>query len=91
MSTLDYQQALGRKIAAERPRRGGGRAPAISTLRSKTRKAWDMTHAGRYTELTEAWSDRTLRDPPSRKLAQARACCCLTPTRPEGGRGATRD
>ncbi len=30
-----------------------GRAPAISTLRSKTRKAWDLTHAGRYTELTE--------------------------------------
>jgi transcriptional regulator with XRE-family HTH domain/tetratricopeptide (TPR) repeat protein len=30
-----------------------GRAPAISTLRSKTRKAWDLTHAARYIELTE--------------------------------------
>lgn len=29
-----------------------GGAPAIRTLRSKTRKAWDLTHAGRYTELT---------------------------------------
>jgi transcriptional regulator with XRE-family HTH domain len=29
------------------------RAPALSTLRTKARKAWDMTHAGRYTELTE--------------------------------------
>jgi transcriptional regulator with XRE-family HTH domain/tetratricopeptide (TPR) repeat protein len=28
-------------------------APALSTLRTKARKAWDMTHAGRYTELTE--------------------------------------
>jgi transcriptional regulator with XRE-family HTH domain len=30
----------------------GRRTPAISTLRSKARKAWDLTHAGRYTELT---------------------------------------
>jgi transcriptional regulator with XRE-family HTH domain len=29
------------------------RAPAISTLRNKVRKAWDLTHAARYTELTE--------------------------------------
>jgi hypothetical protein len=29
------------------------RAPAISTLRSKTRKAWELTHAGRYTALYE--------------------------------------
>lgn len=135
MSTPDYQQALGRKIAAERRRRGlsqpelarmidrsvawvsqvergvrkvdrmsvlenlatvlevplselaaeapvvaavseeppgsGGlrlvlagvhslkamlnshRSPAMSTLRARTRKAWDLTHAGRYTELSE--------------------------------------
>ena len=32
---------------------GGGRAPAVSTLRGKAAKAWDLTHAGRYTELTE--------------------------------------
>ncbi len=32
---------------------GGGRAPAVSTLRGKAGKAWDLTHAGRYTELTE--------------------------------------
>src|SRR5712692_7129304 len=25
------------------------RPPAVSTLRSKSRKAWDLTHAGRYT------------------------------------------
>ena len=31
----------------------GRRAPAISTLRSKARKAWELTHAGRYTELTD--------------------------------------
>jgi transcriptional regulator with XRE-family HTH domain len=30
----------------------GRRAPAVSTLRTRTRKAWDLTHAGRYTELT---------------------------------------
>jgi hypothetical protein len=28
---------------------------------------------------------------PSMPRPPARACCCLTPTRPEGGRGATRD
>ena len=31
----------------------GRRAPAFSTLRPKARKAWELTHAGRYTELTE--------------------------------------
>jgi hypothetical protein len=31
----------------------GRRAPALSTLRSRSRKAWELTHAGRYTELTE--------------------------------------
>ena len=31
----------------------GPRAPAVSTLRSRTRKAWELTHAGRYTGLTE--------------------------------------
>ena len=31
----------------------GRRSPALSTLRTKARKAWDLTHAGRYTELTE--------------------------------------
>jgi transcriptional regulator with XRE-family HTH domain len=31
----------------------GRRAPAISTLRTKARKAWELTHAGRYTELTD--------------------------------------
>ena len=31
----------------------GRRAPAISTLRAKARKAWELTHAGRYTELTD--------------------------------------
>jgi tetratricopeptide (TPR) repeat protein len=29
------------------------RPPAVSTLRSKSRKAWDLTHAGRYTDLTD--------------------------------------
>ncbi len=29
------------------------RTPAIGTLRTKTRKAWELTHAGRYTELTD--------------------------------------
>jgi transcriptional regulator with XRE-family HTH domain len=29
------------------------RSPALSTLRTKARKAWELTHAGRYTELTE--------------------------------------
>jgi transcriptional regulator with XRE-family HTH domain len=31
----------------------GRRAPAISTLRIKARKAWALTHAGHYTELTD--------------------------------------
>jgi len=34
----------------------GRRSPALSTLRSKTRKAWELTHAGRYTELSELLS-----------------------------------
>jgi transcriptional regulator with XRE-family HTH domain len=32
------------------------RSPALSTLRRKTRKAWELTHTGRYTELTELLS-----------------------------------
>jgi transcriptional regulator with XRE-family HTH domain len=31
----------------------GRRAPAVNTLRTKARKAWELTHAGRYTELTD--------------------------------------
>jgi transcriptional regulator with XRE-family HTH domain len=31
----------------------GNRAPAISTLRANSRKAWELTHAGRYTDLTD--------------------------------------
>ena len=31
----------------------GPPAPTVSTLRTRTRKAWELTHAGRYTELTE--------------------------------------
>jgi tetratricopeptide (TPR) repeat protein len=31
----------------------GRRPPALSTLRTRSRKAWDLTHAGRYMELTE--------------------------------------
>ncbi len=31
----------------------GRRVPAISTLRTKARKAWELTHAGRYTGLTD--------------------------------------
>jgi transcriptional regulator with XRE-family HTH domain len=31
----------------------GRRAPAVSALRTKTREAWELTHAGRYTELTD--------------------------------------
>jgi hypothetical protein len=31
----------------------GRRAPALSTLRSRARRAWELTHAGRYTELTD--------------------------------------
>jgi transcriptional regulator with XRE-family HTH domain len=34
----------------------GRRSPALSTLRSRTRKSWELTHAGRYTELTELLS-----------------------------------
>jgi len=30
----------------------GRRPAAINTLRTKTRKAWELTHAGRYTDLT---------------------------------------
>jgi transcriptional regulator with XRE-family HTH domain len=29
----------------------GRRPPAISTLRARTRKAWNLAHAGQYTEL----------------------------------------
>lgn len=31
----------------------GRRPPALSTLRAKSRKAWELTHAGRYAELTD--------------------------------------
>jgi transcriptional regulator with XRE-family HTH domain len=31
----------------------GRRPPALSTLRTKSRRAWDLTHAGRYTDLTD--------------------------------------
>ena len=31
----------------------GPRAPALRTLRTRTRQAWELTHAGRYTELTD--------------------------------------
>ncbi|MGE5288133.1 MAG: helix-turn-helix domain-containing protein [Micromonosporaceae bacterium] len=31
----------------------GRRPPALSTLRSKARKAWELTHAGRYIDLTD--------------------------------------
>ena len=31
---------------------GGGRAPAIRTLRTRTGKAWELTHAGSYSKLT---------------------------------------
>jgi transcriptional regulator with XRE-family HTH domain len=30
----------------------GHRSPALRTLRGKSRQAWELTHAGRYTELT---------------------------------------
>lgn len=30
----------------------GRRPPTLSTLRGKARQAWDLTHAGRYTDLT---------------------------------------
>lgn len=32
---------------------GAGHAPAIRTLRARSGKAWELTHAGSYTELTE--------------------------------------
>jgi transcriptional regulator with XRE-family HTH domain len=35
----------------------GRRAPAVSTLRTRVRKAWELTHAGRYTELAELLSN----------------------------------
>jgi transcriptional regulator with XRE-family HTH domain len=31
----------------------GRRPPALSTLRRKSRQAWELTHAGRYTDLTD--------------------------------------
>jgi len=31
----------------------GRRPPAISTLRTRSRKVWELTHAGRYTDLTD--------------------------------------
>ena len=31
----------------------GRRPPAISTLRTRSRKVWELTHAGRYIELTD--------------------------------------
>jgi tetratricopeptide (TPR) repeat protein len=31
----------------------GRRPPTLSTLRTKTRQAWDLTHAGRYADLTD--------------------------------------
>jgi tetratricopeptide (TPR) repeat protein len=31
----------------------GHRSPALRTLRGKTRQAWELTHAGRYAELTD--------------------------------------
>ena len=36
---------------------GTQRAPALSTLRSRTRKAWDLTHRSRYSELTDLLRD----------------------------------
>jgi transcriptional regulator with XRE-family HTH domain len=38
----------------------GRRSPALSTLRTRTGKAWELTHAGRYTELTELLSGLVL-------------------------------
>jgi tetratricopeptide (TPR) repeat protein len=43
---LSGAYALGAMLNRRRP-------PAISTLRTKSRKAWDLTHAGRYTDLTD--------------------------------------
>jgi tetratricopeptide (TPR) repeat protein len=31
----------------------GHHSPALSTLRTRASKAWDLTHAGRYTDLTD--------------------------------------
>jgi tetratricopeptide (TPR) repeat protein len=31
----------------------GRRPPALSTLRTRSRKAWDLTHGGQYTDLTD--------------------------------------
>lgn len=31
----------------------GRRPPALSTLRTRSRKAWDLTHAGHYTDLSD--------------------------------------
>jgi tetratricopeptide (TPR) repeat protein len=31
----------------------GHRAPAVSTLRTRSRKAWDLAHAGRYSDLAD--------------------------------------
>jgi hypothetical protein len=31
----------------------GRRPPAMSTLRTKAQRAWELTHAGRYTDLTD--------------------------------------
>ena len=31
----------------------GRRPPALSTLRTRSRKAWELTHAGRYTDLAD--------------------------------------
>jgi transcriptional regulator with XRE-family HTH domain/HPt (histidine-containing phosphotransfer) domain-containing protein len=36
---------------------GKQRSPALSTLRSRTRKAWDLTHDSRYSELTQLLGD----------------------------------
>lgn len=36
---------------------GTKRSPALSALRGRTRKAWDLTHDGRYTELTAVLRD----------------------------------
>jgi transcriptional regulator with XRE-family HTH domain len=35
----------------------GRRPPAISTLRTRSRKAWDLTHAGQYTDLADLLRD----------------------------------
>ncbi len=36
---------------------GTQRSPALSTLRSRTHKAWDLTHSSRYSELTDLLRD----------------------------------